>query len=276
MNLAATFQYIRGERVGGYVLDSSATLGHVALTIHNRGQEPELFTSLDHADFDRSWPLFMQQDPNAGLYYGEVDTVADYVLLAMDGDEPVAKAYSTPFAFGIPGREELPDAGWDQVIRWQHVDRLAGRERNAATALEIVVKQERQGSGIAGLMVQALRDNAFRLGHRVLYAPVRPSQKSEEPETPMSEYAFRVRDDGLPYDGWLRAHVRAGGRIVKVCPLSMTIPGTLAQWRQWTGLPFDADGPVIVPDALSPVLVSVAQDAAVYVEPNVWVEHRTS
>ncbi|GAA3547864.1 hypothetical protein GCM10022222_34330 [Amycolatopsis ultiminotia] len=246
----------------------------MALTMHNRGENPEIFRSVDHADFDRSWPIFMQKDPNGRLYYGELDTVADYVLLATDGDEPVAKAYSTPFAFGIPGRAELPDGGWDEVIRWQHDDRLAGRERNAVTALEIIVRKERQRTGLASMMVKALRDNAFRLGHEVLYAPVRPSQKADEPETPMSEYAFRVRDDGLPYDAWLRVHVRAGGRIRKVCPLSMTIPGTLAQWREWTGLPFDTDGPVLVEGALSPVLVSAAQDVAVYTEPNVWVEHR--
>lgn len=257
-----------------YAFDPFVRLRHVALTIHNRGQDPEIFKSTNHADFSRSWPVFMQQDPNASLYYAELDAVADYVLLATDGEEPVAKAYSTPFAYGIPGREDLPDAGWDAVIRWQHEDRLVGRERNAATAVEIVVLKERQSAGIASLMVQALRDNAFRLGHDVLYAPVRPSQKSEEPETPMSDYAFRVRDDGLPYDAWLRVHVRAGGRILKVCPLSMTISGTLAQWRAWTGLPFDTNGPVIVEGALSPVLVSLSQDVAVYVEPNVWIEHR--
>jgi GNAT superfamily N-acetyltransferase len=246
----------------------------MALTIHNRGQEPGMFGGINHADFDRSWPTFMQNDPTGRLYYGGLDTVADYVLLATDGDEPVAKAYSTPFALGITGREELPDGGWDEVIRWQHDDWLVGRERNAATALEIVVLKERQGAGIASFMVKALRDNAFRLGHDVLYAPVRPSQKADEPETPMSEYAFRVRDDGLPHDAWLRVHVRAGGRILKVCPLSMTISGTLAKWREWTGLPFDTDGPVIVAGALSPVLVSLSHAVAVYVEPNVWIEHR--
>ncbi len=246
----------------------------MAITIHNRGQNPGIFRTTNHADFDRSWPVFMQNDPNAGLYYREVDAVADYVLLATENDEPVAKAYSAPFAFGIAGREALPDGGWDEVIRWQHEDRLVGRVGNAVSALEIVVLKERQGTGIASAMVSAVRDNAFRLGHDVLYAPVRPSQKSNEPETPMSEYAFRVREDGLPYDSWLRVHVRAGGRIVKTCPLSMTIPGTLAQWREWTGLPFDADGPVIVEGALAPVFVSTANDVAVYVEPNVWVEHR--
>jgi hypothetical protein len=54
----------------------------------------------------------------------------------------------------------------------------------------------------------------------------------------------------------------------------MTIAGTLAQWRAWTGLPFDTDGPVIVEGALTPVSVSVRHDVAVYVEPNVWIEHR--
>jgi hypothetical protein len=82
-----------------------------------------------------------------------------------------------------------------------------------------------------------------------------------------------VRDDGLPADAWLRIHVRAGARIVKVAPRSMTIPGTLAEWRDWTGLPFDTPGPVVVPGALVPVHCDPAQDMAVYVEPNVWVWH---
>lgn len=244
------------------------------LTIHNRAENPEIFAGVDHADFDRSWPMFMQQDPNAALYYGEVDQVPEYALLATDGDVPVAKAYSMPFAFGIPGREQLPDAGWDQVIRWGHDDRLKRRPTTAATALEIVIPPEHQGRGISAVMVDALRDNAFRLGNDVLYAPVRPSLKSSEPQTPITEYALRTRDDGLPYDPWLRVHVRAGGRILKVCPTSMTISGTLAQWREWTGLPFDSDVPVLVEGALSPVLVSTAQDVAVYIEPNVWIEHR--
>ncbi len=49
----------------------------------------------------------------------------------------------------------------------------------------------------------------------------------------------------------------------------MTISGSLAQWRSWTGLPFDADGAVEVPGALSPVVCDTAADHAVYVEPNV-------
>jgi hypothetical protein len=79
----------------------------------------------------------------------------------------------------------------------------------------------------------------------------------------------------VSYDPWLRTHVRAGGRIVDVASSSWTVAGSLAQWREWTGLPFDQDGPVDVPGALVPVYCHIAGDHAVYVEPNVWVEHRT-
>lgn len=90
---------------------------------------------------------------------------------------------------------------------------------------------------------------------------------------PMSSYAMRVRHDGLPVDPWLRVHVRAGGRIAKVAPHSMVVPGTLDEWREWTGLLFDRTGPVIVPQALTPVHCDVEHEVAVYVEPNVWVVH---
>ena len=119
-----------------------------------------------------------------------------------------------------------------------------------------------------------MRDNAARRGFAELVAPVRPNGKADVHE-PMSTYALRVRDDGLPVDPWLRVHVRAGGRIAQVAPRSMVVPGTLEEWRAWTGLPFDETGPVLVPRALAPVHCDVEHGVAVYVEPNVWVVHRT-
>jgi len=54
----------------------------------------------------------------------------------------------------------------------------------------------------------------------------------------------------------------------------MVIAGTLAEWSEWTGMVFEHSGAVIVPGALSPVHVSLEQDCAVYVEPNLWLHHR--
>jgi hypothetical protein len=79
--------------------------------------------------------------------------------------------------------------------------------------------------------------------------------------------------DGLPADPWLRAHVRAGGEIVKVAPASMVIAGSIAEWNCWAAMSFTATGQVVVPGALVPVHVSLEQDQVVYVEPNVWVRH---
>lgn len=131
-----------------------------------------------------------------------------------------------------------------------------------------------QGTGLSSALLRAARDNVQRLGLRHLFGPVRPTGKSHEPRTPMAEYIARVRSDGLPADPWLRVHIRFGARVVKVCPVSMTVPGTLAQWRGWTGLPLERSGLIDVPGALTPVHVSVEHDHAVYIEPNVWVHHK--
>lgn len=168
----------------------------------------------------------------------------------------------------------LPVGGYDDVIRIATQDRLAGRRGNLVSAVEIAVQVDQRGKGLSGIMLRAMRANAARLGYTDLVAPVRPSAKHEVPHEAMESYLTRVRDDGLPADPWLRVHVRAGGRIVAVAPRSMTIAGTLAEWREWTGLPFDVTGPVVVPDALVPVHCDVTAGHAVYVEPNVWLHHR--
>jgi hypothetical protein len=110
-------------------------------------------------------------------------------------------------------------------------------------------------------------------GFGAVFAPVRPNQKHLQPRTPMRDYVNTVRADGLPVDAWLRTHLRAGGKFVKIAPYSMTIVGGLADWSLWTGMPFDRSGELVVAGALSPVMVSLEQDCAVYIEPNVWVQH---
>lgn len=226
-----------------------------------------------------AWPTFMTKDPVSDFYFDTVGrNFPEYAFVAFDESRPevaVARAFAVPFAFGgDTGRDALPDDGWDGVIRWGCLDHALGRPPTHVSALEIAIRPDRQGEGLSAVMLAAMCDRVRRLGFSDLFAPVRPSGKADEPRSPMSEYAFRVRADGLPHDPWLRVHVRAGGEIVSVCPRAMTISGTLAEWRQWTAEPFDATGDVEVPAALVPVHCSVEHDHAVYVEPGVWVHHR--
>ena len=246
-------------------------------------ERPDLEAELWSDELMGMWPEFMRHDPVAMLYYGpgHFERFREFAFVVFDDGRPerlLGRAHSVPFVFGdeLPNRTRLPDNGWDGVIRWAHDDALHGRPPNAVSALEILLHREITGRGLSSVVLDVMRTNAARHGFSDLYAPVRPTSKHLEPMTPMAEYAYRTRDDGLPTDPWLRVHVRAGGQIVQVAPFSMVIPGTLTDWRAWTGVPFDADGPTIVPGALSPVHTSLAEGHAVYVEPNVWVRHPTS
>jgi hypothetical protein len=228
---------------------------------------------------DDGWPAFMREDPVADLYYAVAEQdYRDFVLVAWDDADPgtlAARAFCVPFAFGDDaGRPTLPDGGWDQVIRWAWLDRLRERTPTHLSALEISIDGSRRGTGLSSRMLEAMQSNGRRLGYSHLFAPVRPSAKSAETGTLIGDYVARTRPDGLPVDPWLRVHVRAGGEIVRIASRSMTISGTVEEWRAWTGQEFATSGDVEVPGALLPVHCSVENDHVVYVEPNVWVHHR--
>jgi hypothetical protein len=234
---------------------------------------PELAGKL--YDFPGAWPTFMREDPTSNLYYTDAATAyPEFVMLALDGDDVVARSFSVPFAWQGDPAGELPAGGWDWVIQQSCHTRFAGTTPNQVSAIEIAIQVDRRGTGLAAQMLDAMRANVTRLGFTDLIAPVRPNGKPDFPDEPIETYASRTRDDGLLFDPWLRVHVRAGGRVLNCATNSMTIPGTLNQWRSWTGLPFDRAGSVHVPGALVPVLCQPEHDYAVYVEPNVWVHHR--
>ncbi|MFD6879534.1 MULTISPECIES: N-acetyltransferase [unclassified Streptomyces] len=244
-----------------------------ATQINSLARCPELASRLH--EMEDSWPEFSTHDPLAWLLYPSIVTeFPEFVWVATEGDEVVARAYGVPFALHAAGRDGvLPAQGWDRVLMWAFSDHRRGVRPDTLSAIEVSVATGRQGEGLSGRMLAAMHEAARTAGFAELVAPVRPNGKPAEPDAPMAEYAYRTREDGLPYDPWLRVHVRAGGVIDSVAPLSMTINGTLDEWRGWTGLPFDEPGPVRVPGALAPVHCEPERGHAVYVEPNVWVRH---
>jgi hypothetical protein len=207
------------------------------LTIVPLTERPELESGLWDDDIMNAWPAFMLEDPIANLYFGpeRLERFHDYVLVAFDATAPevvLGRGFSVPFCLGRDvHRPELPDGGWDTVVRWADQDYTLGRVPNAVSALEITLHPNLLGHGHSKQMVAVMKANAARLGCSDLYAPVRPSHKHLEPLTPMQEYVQRVRADSLPSDPWLRVHVRLGGEIVKAAPCSMTVAGTLDAWR---------------------------------------------
>jgi GNAT superfamily N-acetyltransferase len=243
------------------------------ISIHRLDQRPDLIERV--YEVEDTWPVFMSKDPVANALNWQVASAfpALCTVATDEHDIVVAAGRAAAFTLAAPGRGDLPDGGLDRVLIWAFNDKALGRAPAIASAVDIVVGRDHQGTGLSHRMLAAMRDAVRAAGLSRLVAPVRPNAKHLRPELPMPEYLALVRDDGLPADPWLRVHVRAGGRILRTAPTSMAMVGSLAQWREWTGLPFDQTGDVVVPGALVPVHCDVEHDHAVYVEPNVWVEH---
>jgi GNAT superfamily N-acetyltransferase len=247
----------------------------VRLTVVTLAERPDLVDAM--WAMANPWPQFMRQDPISNPLFDRLpETFGAYQLLALDEDGAiVGKLHAAPFQW-TGDDDDLPARGLDAIMQRAFAGCEPAAPRNAVSLLEARVVPAHRGTGLSYRLLEAGRANAARLGASDVVAPVRPTGKATEPHAPMSEYAARVREDGLPVDPWLRVHVRLGARIVKVCPLSMLIPGTLEQWRAWTGLELATSGCHEVADALVPVHVSVEHDHALYAEPNVWMHHPLS
>ena len=104
-------------------------------------------------------------------------------------------------------------------------------------------------------------------------APLRPTRKHRYPLFSIADYAGWIRDDGLPFDPWLRLHVRAGARVLALAPAAQTMTGTVKDWEAWVGTPLPATGEYVIPYGISVLNIDTAANAGTYIEPNIWVEH---
>lgn len=192
-------------------------------------------------------------------------------VVAVDAEDRVCGvALSLPVAWdGTPA--DLP-SGWDDAVR-----RCAALGEDGtgdtACALSVTVASDAAGRGLSRRLVEALRDLAGAAGHRGLIAPVRPVLKDRYPLVAMAEYLTWRSPSGEAFDPWVRLHLRAGGTVLGVAEASMVIRGSSAQWQEWTSLALPGPGSFTVPGALAPLVVDAS--GGTYVEPNVWMLHRT-
>lgn len=244
------------------------------LTVTTVAARPDLAAKVWDEINSKGWAEFMFHDPVADEFFGElIERFAELQPMIHDADDRlVLAANCVPFRWDGPV-EELPDTGWDWALSQSVREHRAGVEPTMVSAIQIVVRRDLLGSGLAARGLEAMRSIVAGHGFADLVAPVRPNFKHRYPLTPMERYVAWTRGDGLPFDPWMRVHVRAGARIVKVAPQSMRVVGTVAQWQEWTGLTFPESGRYVIPDALTPITVDIEADEGVYVEPNVWMHH---
>lgn len=166
----------------------------------------------------------------------------------------------------------LPD-GIDGLIERSFRQREEGEAPTTLSALQIAILPEHQSKGLSRVMVEAMAGIAAEHGLGDLIAPVRPSWKERYPLTPIDRYVRWTRDDGMPFDPWIRVHHRLGGEILRPEPRSLRITGSVAEWEEWTEMRFPEGGEYVFPHGLAPVLIERDADLGTYFEPNVWMRH---
>jgi GNAT superfamily N-acetyltransferase len=218
------------------------------------------------------WPIFMlaghpghDEDVEA-----LIQSFPEHQVLAVDADDRVCGvAFSLPLVWdgstaGLP-------RGWDDAVFRAAERERSGSRPDAATTLSITVASDATRSGLAVRLLRALGDATRQAGCRALIAPVRPVFKDRYPLVGLEDYLSWRTPDDEPFDPWVRAHLRVGARLVAVAPESMTITGTVEDWRSWVEDPLPGPGSYVLPGALAPLVVE--DGVGTYVEENVWLVH---
>jgi GNAT superfamily N-acetyltransferase len=238
-------------------------------------ERPELWADTD-AVSEAVWPEYNLHGDVLNRYWGRL--VTDFpefqFVLCDERDEVLAEGHTVPCAWD--GTTEGLGDGIDAMIAGAFQPRDKDRRPTALGALAAEIRPQFQGRGLADKLLDAMAALAHDAGFTHLIAPVRPSLKDRYPITPIERYVTWTRDNGEPFDPWIRVHVRRGARIARPIPNSMRITGTVPEWEQWTGMRFPGDGQYTFPAGLAPVEIDHGRDLGSYWEPNVWIVHQLS
>ncbi|KAK2882592.1 hypothetical protein FQN49_000204 [Arthroderma sp. PD_2] len=179
----------------------------------------------------------------------------------------------------------------------EYIDDVCYRteQPNALSAISITVHPDYRSMGIAEAIIGAMKEAARDNNLETLVVPLRPTRKQDHPFTSMEDYItwpqlLPKANFDLPFDPWLRKHVRLGGKFVKIAQQSMYVEGSIAAWQKWTrcdqwktclGAVKFEEGPrksrlyieVAFPGGLAPLRLYILENIGVYIEPNVWLYH---
>ena len=233
----------------------------------------------DHKDLQYEvtkdlWPEFMFHDPISNKYWDNLFTFfPEFQYTLKSNDEILGIGNCIPIYWN-KDFNKLPERGWDWALKKGIEDKKKNITPNTLCGLQIAVDKDHQNKGISTLLLKEMVNTAKKYDYSNIIIPIRPSLKSNYPLTDIDNYITWKREDGLPYDPWIRVHLRFGGKIIKVCHQAMRIKGTIKEWEQWTNLKFFESGRYVVKGALNPIKVDIENDVGEYIEPNVWILHK--
>lgn len=232
--------------------------------------KPHLADDVDRLH-EEAWDPFFDGAP-----WGYWDTLFDefqtfQVVVCDPGDVLIGAGHTVPFVWDGT-YEDLP-LKLDDIIERGLEDRRQGRAPNTLAALAAMVPASQRNRGLSSVILRAMRSIAEQHGFSSLVVPVGPVLKHLYPLTPMERYMHWKREDGAPFDHWVRVHWRLGAEFLGVAPITAICTGTVAQWEEWTGMKFPESGIYVVPGALQPVEIDRERDLGRYEDPGIWMRH---
>jgi hypothetical protein len=246
----------------------------VTVTVVHYSERPELWDSIDDLS-SRVWPEYNLHGDGLNRYWNRLyDERAQWQFVLYDTDEKLVLAEGHTIPVAWDGTDAGLGPGIDAAIARGFTTSPA--QATALCALAAEIPPEHRRRGLSEQILRAMAGLAREAGLANLIAPIRPNLKERYPTIPIERYARWTRDDGTPFDPWLRVHTGLGARIGPPIPESMRITGSVADWESWTKMRFPETGDYVFPEGLALLHVDRERDAGEYWEPNIWVIHPIS
>ncbi len=168
--------------------------------------------------------------------------------------------------------EDLPNTGWDWLVKKSVEDYEKGRLLNTLGGLQIIVTKNFLGKGYSKKIIAEIKNRKRLLGLEHLIIPIRPTLKHQFPEMPMADYVLKKDGDKI-YDPWIRTHVNSGATIINICSESMLISGPVALWKSLLHKEELLSGTYVIEGGLNTVSIDISNDYGVYAEENIWISY---
>ena len=216
------------------------------------------------------WPQFMTPTGSSMKYWAQMrKQFPSYQLCLCEEDKVLGLGNSIPITWsGLT--EDLPLDWTDTLVRGVENRGVA----DTLAAVNIAIHPNAQRLRFSQRLLSELKNLACQKGFQRMIVPVRPSFKVDYPLTPFESYIHWTREDGAPFDPWIRTHWKLGAKIIKPIPKAFTVRGSVGEWEQWTNMKFPESGAYIVKGALQPIEINVEEDYGEYDDPNVWMEYK--
>ncbi|MCD6578385.1 hypothetical protein J7L48_02820, partial [bacterium] len=188
-----------------------------------------------------AWPIFLNEDAVVKKYWRTIySKYPEFQLLFKIDSDYVGIGNSAPIYWN--GKIEGLPNGFDDALKT-----IVGKNENPNTlcGMAAVISRDHLGKGISYKIIEGFKELGKKCGYSNLILPIRPILKPEYPTIAFENFINWKKND-LPFDPWLRVHIKLGGKMLKVVNSSMVIKGTVSDWERWTSMYFGETNKYIV------------------------------